>query len=239
MRKIVFIADDLGADEAVNDAVFRAHREGALHGAALMPGQPGTAAAVERARECPSLEIGWHLHLADSTPLSVARWPWGRSPAAAGFALGLSGAMRRLVRREIRLQWDAFRATGLTCRFVNAHHHLHVHPFVRRTLLETLPGDFAGWIRWGRPCFFGRGTSRAFHGLAYRALQRPHASGWPWPASTTLWGIDRTFAMNAHEIARVLPALGPGLHEFLFHPRDTESDADTRCLLALRDVLSS
>jgi hypothetical protein len=41
--------------------------------------------------------------------------------------------------------------------------------------------------------------------------------------------------MDAAEISTVLPTLGDGLHEFLFHPRTAdESDPDTRCLLALK-----
>jgi hypothetical protein len=233
VRKVVLIADDLGLDEGVNDAIFHAHHEGALDGAALMMGQPGTAAAVTRARRTPTLEIGWHLHLADSRPCTRGRWPWRGSPAAAGVALGLSARMRRLARAELSAQWRAFADTGLRCRFVNAHHHLHVHPFVRECLLEILPSEFDGWVRWGRPCFFGRGLLRWFHLGLHRVLQAPHAERWPGTASTTLWGIDRTFAMDADDIARVLPSLGDGLHEFMFHPRRA-SDADTRCLLELR-----
>lgn len=232
MREILFIADDLGISESANEAIFHAHRHGALDGAALMLGQPATEAAVAQAREHPSLQVGWHLHLVDSRPCTLSRWPWGDSPAAAGFALGLSARMRRLARQEIQHQWAAFQETRLPCRFVNAHHHLHVHPFVRRTLLEIVPSDFTGWIRWGRPCFFGR--SRVFYRALHHLLQRPHRERWPFRASSTLWGIDRTCAMHAREIAGVLPSLGPGLHEFLFHPRRIEADADTDCLLKLR-----
>ena len=151
MKRVVFIADDFGVGEPVNRAIVHAHRHGALTGAALMMGQPGTDHAVALARENPSLEVGWHLHLCDSRPLTVTEWPWSRSPLWAGLAIGLTGRGRALARREIGAQWEAFRASGLRCAFVNAHHHLHVHPFVMRTLLATLPEDFSGWLRWGRP----------------------------------------------------------------------------------------
>jgi hypothetical protein len=42
--------------------------------------------------------------------------------------------------------------------------------------------------------------------------------------------------MNAQEIAAVIPDLGAGLHEFIFHPRSLEADRDTRCLMELREV---
>lgn len=232
MREILFIADDLGLSEDVNEAIFHAHRRGALHGAALMMGQPATEAAIERARELPSLEIGWHLHLLDSVPCTTEAWPWGGSPARAGLAMGLSRHGRRLAAAEIRAQWQAFERSGLHCRFVSGHHHLHVHPFVRRTLAETLPRHFDGWIRWGAPRFFGRaGAARLLNGALHRLLQAPRP--WRFAASTTLWGLDRIEAMDAAEIASVLPTLGDGLHEFMFHPRRVEADADTRCLLEL------
>ena len=87
MRRIVYIADDFGLDSDVNDAIVHSHRDGVLTGAALMLGQPATEQAVRLAYENPQLEIGWHLHVVDSQPLSCAEWPW-QTPASAGFAIG-------------------------------------------------------------------------------------------------------------------------------------------------------
>jgi predicted glycoside hydrolase/deacetylase ChbG (UPF0249 family) len=233
-KEVVFVADDFGLSDEVNAAIVHAHRHGVLDGASLMIGQPATQSAVALARENPRLQIGWHLHLNDSQPCSVSRWPWGRSPAAAGFAIGLSSTKRGLARDEVRAQWDGFRETGLPCRFVNAHHHLHLHPFVRKMLVETLPADFSGWVRWGRPRFFESSLGGIGHrGLTF-VLQSPRSRRMPFRTSATLWGLDRTCGMNAHEVARVIPELNDGLHEFMFHPRRIDSDPDTGCLLELR-----
>ncbi len=232
MRQILFIADDLGLTDSINDAIFHAHLHGVLDGAALMMGQPGTEAAVTRAREVPQLQIGLHLHLVDSQPLTLERWPW-RSPMGAGFALGLSPHMRRLAREEVRAQWDAFERTGLPCRFVSGHHHLHAHPFVRRMLIETLPAGFDGWIRWGTPRFFAPSAMQLGYGTLHFLLQN-RMQPWPFATSTTLWGLDRIESMRAAEIEAALPGLGDGLHEFMFHPRRIETDADTSCLVELR-----
>ena len=232
-REIVFIADDLGMSEDVNRAIVHAHRHGALDGASLMLGQPATRHAVRLARETPTLAVGWHLHLNDSLPLTAAAWPWGRTVRAAGVALGLSARRRAFARREIRAQWEAFRATGLSCRFVNAHHHIHAHPFVIRQLVATVGPELGGWLRWGRPRFFARRPAA----LAHRALGLALQSSWrrrlPYRTSATLWGLDRTFAMRASEVEHALATLGDGLHEFMFHPRRIENDPDTDCLLQL------
>lgn len=231
--RAVFIADDFGLDHDVNEAIVDAHVRGALDGAALMMGQAGTDEAVVLARQHPGLALGWHLHLTDSRPCTRPRWPWGSSPARAGFAIGLAPALRRLALEEMQQQWRAFRATGLECRFVNAHHHLHVHPMIRRPLLELLGGEFRGWLRWGQPRFFGPTPAAPFYRLLDRLLEERPRRRMALRTSSTLWGLDRTFAMNAEEIRRVLPGLGEGLHEFMFHPRRLGEDPDSRCLLAL------
>jgi hypothetical protein len=43
--------------------------------------------------------------------------------------------------------------------------------------------------------------------------------------------------MKAREILGVLPSLGEGIHEFMFHPRRLEGDPDTQALLELRNHL--
>ncbi len=111
-REILFIADDFGLSREANAAIVRAHREGALHGASLMMGQPATDDAVQLAKETPTLQVGWHLHLCDSRPVTAPAWPWGRSHWRAGFGIAFSPG---LMRREVRAQWELFRATGLRC----------------------------------------------------------------------------------------------------------------------------
>lgn len=239
-KKVVLVADDLGLSSEINRAIVHSHVDGALDAACLMMGQPGTGEAVELARAHPSLEVGWHLHLCDSQPVTAERWPWGASPARAGWSLGLSRAARELARQEIGRQWELFRATRLPCRFVNCHHHLHAHPFVYRTLLETIGPDFAGWIRLGSLRTMDgsfRPAQRIAFALAnlfqYRRRARSRL-----PSPDTLWGVDRIFRMDAAEVRAAVADLPDGWHEFLFHPR-TLSCQDTLCLTALRSSRSS
>ena len=138
------------------------------------------------------------------------------------------------MRKEIELQWNAFLKSGLRCRFINAHHHLCIHPFVRKTLVATVGNEFDGWMRWGTPQFFGK--RQAGYNVLDKWLQAPHRSRLPFELSSTLWGIDRTFSMNAKEVAAVIPTLKNGLHEFMFHPRQVDTDKDTQCLVELKSM---
>jgi hypothetical protein len=234
---LVFTADDLGLDEKTNLAIERAHREGAVTGASLMMGQPGTEHAIEVIRRNPALHIGWHFHACDSRPLTCTEWPWKRSPAIAGLSAAFSPSARRLIRRELSEQWKHFQATGVTCQFINGHHHIHIHPFIAREMCAVVAGSFDGWVRGFRTKFFGANPDG---NMGQRILRR-WSSGWlkVWPVerqSQSLWGLDRTFRMNAAEVAAVLPGLSSGAHEFIFHPR-AENDADQRALIELRTRL--
>jgi predicted glycoside hydrolase/deacetylase ChbG (UPF0249 family) len=235
-RAVCFVADDFGASEAINEAIVHAHRHGVLQLACLMMGQPGTAHAIELARANPDLQIGWHLHLCDSIPTTVDAWPWGESPARAGIRIAFSRAARSLAAAEIEDQWQMIADTGLPVAAVNAHHHLHWHPWVRRQLERLLAGTpgFGGWLRWGDVRFFGRDRAPSGYAMINRLLLGPARSRLAIPGSQTLWGVDRTFAMRPSEVLAALSDLPDGLHEFMFHPRPGDDDPDTQCLVELR-----
>ncbi len=237
MKCVVLIADDFGHSVEANLAIVRAHQEGALTGASLMVGQPGTAHAVDLARAHPTLRVGWHVHLCDGRPVTAPRWPWGESPLRAGLMLGATAGNRRFVAEELAAQWDLFAATGLRCDFVNAHHHLHVHPVVLQALRCVLPAAFDGWLRgfnvrlFGPPASFTPLLSKLASPLGRYALAR---SGFR--VSQTLWGLDRLFTMRADEVHAAWVTLPEGLHEFVFHPRDIDGDPDLEALVELRSL---
>jgi predicted glycoside hydrolase/deacetylase ChbG (UPF0249 family) len=236
-KELIFVADDFGLNGETNDAILHAHVSGHLSAAALMMAQPATEAAVEMARSHPTLQIGWHLHLNDSIPATVDHWPWGLSPARAGFSIGLSGKSRELMRHEVARQWKLFQATGLECRFINSHHHLHAHPFVYRALLDVVGPRFQGWIRLGKPhAFHSTPLTLLWSVLGWAYLERRQRLS-AWRTTDTLWGLDRIFHMKADEVEAAVATLPDGFHEFLFHPR-TRSCPDTLCLIQLKSSLA-
>jgi hypothetical protein len=138
------------------------------------------------------------------------------------------------MRREVGRQWELFGATGLTCRFLTTHHHLHAHPFVYAVMREVVGPRFDGWIRLGKACWFSTPPPAFRLGHAVGGIfQRRRRARSPWRASDTLWGLDRIFRMRSDEVRAALATLPEsGLHEFLFHPR-TRTCPDTQCLLEL------
>ena len=230
-KELIYVADDFGMSDEINDAIQYTHVSGQLTAAALMMAQPATAAAVEIARACPKLQIGWHLHLCDSTPTTVARWPWGSSPVWAGIGISVSKKAHALMRDEVARQWELFQATGLECRFINSHHHLHAHPAVYRAILNVVGPQFQGWIRLGLPRVFPDRTVSLPWGIlnALYLERRRKLSRWRTP--DTLWGVSSK--LNAKDVRATGAALTDGFHEFLFHPR-TRSCPDSICLILLK-----
>lgn len=144
-RRAIFTADDFGFDEAVNEAVERAHREGVLTATSLMVTAPAAADAIARARRLPNLGVGLHLvlvqgapamHANEVAPLLDSRGAFSDSPAEAGVQYFFSRGARRALAREIRAQFEAFARTGLPLDHVDGHTHLHIHPTIFALLLD-------------------------------------------------------------------------------------------------------
>ncbi|MBV8105308.1 MAG: hopanoid biosynthesis-associated protein HpnK [Hyphomicrobiales bacterium] len=145
MKRLVVTADDFGLAPEVNESVERAHRHGVLSAASLMVGAPAAADAVARARLMPRLRVGLHLVLVDGRAVAPCEDirdlvdGSGRlrtDLAAYGLAIMIRPAVRRQLRTEIRAQFEAFHATGLSLDHVNAHQHYHLHPAIMTELLD-------------------------------------------------------------------------------------------------------
>ena len=233
MKHVVFTADDFGLSESVNQAVERAHRDGILNAASLMVAGPAAADAVRRARALPTLRVGLHLVLVEGpAALPPAEIPdlvdaAGRFPSDQ-FRLGVRYFFRPRVRRqlaaEIRAQFAAFAASGLTLDHANAHKHMHLHPTVGRLMID-IGREFG--LRSVRvpaepPAVLARcGTRVGLGGLAlyhWTRLLRRQVRAAGMDAADHCFGIAWTGHMAGERIRRLLAELPAGSSEIYFHP---------------------
>jgi len=263
MRQVIFSADDFGLTESVNEAVERAHTEGALTQASLMVAAPAAADAVRRAGNLPGLNVGLHLVLVDGdSVLGHAKLPhittpdgkFPRTQTAIGFRYFFSPAARREVAAEIRAQFAAYAATGLQLHHADAHKHMHLHPTVGRLMIGIgkefglkrirVPSETPSVLR---AC--GEMAGFADHALyAWSRLLRFQARRARMEASDHVFGIKWSGHMTAARVARLLENLPVGASEIYFHPatrRDAvlrglmpgyEHEAELAALLSLRSV---
>ena len=233
MQRVIITADDFGLSVAVNEAVERAHQAGMLHAASLMVAGPAAADAVRRARALPTLRVGLHLVVIEG-PAALPRSAIPDLVDARGWfpshqlRLGIGYAVRSRIRRqlaaEIRAQFAAFAATGLSLSHADAHKHMHLHPVVGRLMLDIGREFGLGRVRVPAepPKILARcgarvapGTRALYHWT--RLLRRQVKSG---GMSTTnhCFGIAWSGHMTGDRLERLLSELPPGESEIYLHP---------------------
>ena len=154
-------ADDLGLDEAINDAIFDLADAGKLQGASLMVAGPAVAHAMAGLRSRPGLKIYLHLVLSEGPPISTpAEIPLllnGQGYLSLSFCQLLLASIwptrhtRKLacqLATEIKAQILRFQSLlGAHSVHLDGHQHIHLVPLVWRELLKLEPGLRPVWLR--------------------------------------------------------------------------------------------
>jgi chitin disaccharide deacetylase len=239
MKRVTFSADDFGLTPGVNEAVERAHRDGILDQASLMVAGPAAEDAIRRARALPSLRVGLHLVVVEgpavSPPADIpglvdvsGQFPSGQ--ARLGLRYFFRPSVRRQLAHEIRAQFVAFAATGLTLDHANAHKHMHLHPTVGRLMIGIgrevglrsvrIPAEPPPTIR-----LLGTRTGIGDRALyAWTRLLRHQARSAGMIVNDHCFGLAWSGHMTHDRVGRLLKHLPDGHSEIYFHPA-TERDA--------------
>jgi chitin disaccharide deacetylase len=216
-----------------------------------MMGAPATADAVARARRLPRLAVGLHLNLVEGSPvlppdavpdLVTANGAFDENMFRAGLRFFFSPSARRQVAAEIRAQFAAFRATGLSLDHVNAHRHLQIHPTVARLILRV-GGEF-GMRAMRVPDEPWRVLRRA---AADERMAPPLYA--PWIAllrrrlrragltlNDRIFGLAWTGAMTEERVLRLVAVLPPGTSELYCHPAVAQTPRLLRTMPRYRPV---
>ena len=220
-RRLIVTADDFGLDEAVNEAVEQAWREGILTAAGLMVGAPATADAIERARRMDGLGVGLHLVLTDGEPvlpveevklLTDSQGRFNDNMVAAGVRFFFDYRARRQLAAEIRAQFEAFSRTGLRLDHLSAHKHFHLHPTVLN-LVTAIGRDYGlKAVRLPREVPEPRAL------MPWLALMRLrlHQSGLH--CNDQVFGLAHTGQMDEGHMAAFISKIPCGITEIYCHP---------------------
>lgn len=230
---IIVSADDFGLTEGINEAVEIAHRQGALTQASLMVAAPAAADAIGLAKAMPDLNIGLHLVLVEGdSVLGHGALPritdpagrFGADQAARGFRYFFSPGARRELRAEIRAQFEAFRATGLTLHHADTHKHMHLHPTIARLIIEI--GRDYGLTRLRVPAeppatiaACGDTPTVADRALyAWSRVLRAQVTRAGLTCTDHVFGIKWSGRMTPATVRTLLAHLPAGSSEIYFHP---------------------
>jgi hopanoid biosynthesis associated protein HpnK len=135
--------------------------------------------------------------------------------------------VRRQLGREIRAQFEAFRATGLALDHVNAHKHFHLHPTIAGLILRIgrdyglravrIPCEPAGPIAAAEagPGNGGIGAlALRLWTRQLRATVRRHGC----VANDHVFGLAWSGDMTEKRLLSLIPFLPEGVSEIYFHP---------------------
>ena len=249
MKRVITVADDFGLSLAVNEAVETAARDGILTSASLMVAAPCAADAVRRARGLIGrLHVGLHLVVIEGP----AMLPPSAIPAlvdAAGqfpseqLRLGLryafAPAIRRQLKAEIRAQFAAFAATGLTLDHANAHKHMHLHPVVGAMMIRIGREFGLRAIRVpAEPPHPALPRSMADKALfAWAAVLRRQAHREGLLTNDAILGLSATGHMTPALTQSLLNTLPEGLTELYFHPASARDATLARLMPAYEHTL--
>jgi hopanoid biosynthesis associated protein HpnK len=234
MKQAIFSADDFGLTESVNEAVELAHREGALTSASLMVAGSAAADAVRRARALPGLRVG--LPPSRIPDLVDAGGNFPSNQLRLGIDYFFRPHVRRQLAAEVRAQFAAFAATGLTLDHANAHKHMHLHPTVGRLLIDIgrefglpsvrVPAEPPAVLA-ACGTRVGLGDRALYH---WTRLLRRQARAAGLATNEHCFGLVWSGHMTTDRVRRLLAVLPDGVSEIYFHPA-TASDPTLRHLM--------
>jgi len=253
LRRLIVNADDFGRSRSINDAVIHAHREGILTSASLMVNGEEADEAVELARQNPRLGVGLHLSLVCATAALPSReipglvdtaGNFSDHPVVTGFRYFFRPGLRPQLEREIRTQFEKFRATGLPLDHVNGHLHFHLHPVVFQ-VLRRKAGDWGithfrltrDFLRLNLRLASGHFFYRAGHALLFRLLAsraRPVLSRLGIQHTAAVFGLLQNGRVDEDYVIRLIPQLPPGDSELYSHPSLGESRIEFDALISPR-----
>jgi chitin disaccharide deacetylase len=200
-----------------------------------MVAAPAAADAVARAKRLPRLRVGLHVVLVNGRPalppeaipdLVGADVAFRGELVRAGFRFFFSPSARDQLAREIRAQFEAFRATGLALDHVNAHCHMHLHPTIGRLLVEIgrdygmravrIPAEPNAVLRHAGATRADRRFAALHRPFAALLRRRVRAAGLA--ANDHLLGLAWTGAVTEARLLRLLDRLPDGVSEIYLHP---------------------
>jgi predicted glycoside hydrolase/deacetylase ChbG (UPF0249 family) len=227
---VLITGDDFGESHRVNEAVERDYEAGFLRQASLLVGGQQVDEAVRIARRNPGLDVGLHLAVTESAPLTrssllgVRGGLMDNRPHAAGLRYAFcSPRLKAALEAEVRLQFHRFVELGFEPVYFDGHMHLHLHPAVWTVAREeALSRGFRAFrtVREGTTGLT-EGVFRALSARAVRSLP-PEGDAITMRTADASRGLRRTCRLGNDAVERWAAEIvsGPArkIYEWIYHP---------------------
>jgi len=240
MVKLIVHADDFGLDEEINNGIEKAHTQGILTSASIMPNGNSFGHAVTIAKSLPELDIGIHLTLVEETPLSDSNSISSIIDEGGNFYPHTSSFFKRYlmgkidpshVYRELDLQIQKVLDTGLPISHLDSHQHTHIIPGVYKEVVKLARKYKINAIRRPKEKFR---LYMLYPGKLLRVFELHMVN--------FMCGLNKNTNLNKPDyfsgfyyggqlgksnLLQVLTTISqPGIHELMCHPGNTPSNHD-------------
>jgi hopanoid biosynthesis associated protein HpnK len=202
-----------------------------------MVSAPSVEDAINRAKSLPDLKVGLHLVLSNGkSTLPASEIPalvdsesnFESNQVNSGIKMFFNAAAKYQLEKEIRAQFEAFKATGLMLDHVNAHNHMHMHPTVFDLILTIgseygltairLPNEkpLESIIEDGKDKF--KRNAQYFFLKPFISSMKKKCDVRDIKYNETIYGLHDSGHMNIDKLIRILPHIEEGVTEIYLHP---------------------
>lgn len=145
MRSLIIHADDFGLSEKLNEGIIRAHTDGLLTSASLIPVGSAFHSAVALSKYHPTLDLGIHLTLIEEKPLLPPEEIPSLVLKNGHFYPHAKKLFRQYllhkisieeVRNEFSKQIERVLDQGLQISHLDSHQHIHIMPKIFQVTVE-------------------------------------------------------------------------------------------------------
>jgi predicted glycoside hydrolase/deacetylase ChbG (UPF0249 family) len=241
--RLVVNADDFGMTPEISRGIIRSHHQGCVTSTSVLGNcaEAELRAAKTLLDQAPALGVGVHLALVGGRPTSpVADVPSlvdgaGALPARPRdfLKLWLKGSVDRgQVEIEINNQIDRIIAAGLKPDHLNTHHHLGFLPPIGQALEAAARRHGIPGVRSAV-----EQPTMAWVTEPRRGLEAGILAGLSWLTRRRMgtlrhgpqsWGFVESGQLDEIRILEIIGRLGPGVHELICHPGESNEVGDTR-----------
>lgn len=232
MKQLIVAADDFGLTKSINEGITRARRDGIVTSVNVIPTGEAFDDAVRMAREMGLKEIGAHLALTETTPVTHASgistlitsdgvFRKGHTAFSIDYLLGRIDLDEVYV--ELRSQLDKVDAVGLTITNLSGHEHIHMLPDILDIFVKLAREYDVPAIRYphgegaGRPMGKGKAFKRLVLSCFEKGMEKTmRASGIARPDH--FLGFLDSGNLGEDELVDMLGSLKEGTTELVCHP---------------------